>query len=463
MASTYTELKKGATGNNVSALQTALNNAGYNVTASGSFDDATEAALKRYQTDNVLTADGIAGEQTLGRLYGTQAETQANGYTPSSAVTQAQKYLESVQANKPGAYQSGYQSQMDELLKQITTRGPFSYDVGSDPLYNIYKDRYIMNGQRAMQNAMSQAAALTGGYGNSYAQSVGQQQFNQYMEGLNDIVPDLEQRAYQRYQDGYDRLAQNYQMLAGADDRDYGRYQDDYNRYLNERDNAQNSYFNYYDRDYQRYADDRAQGNTDRSHAYQTAMSILQTGQMPTMELLAQAGLSQEDAAMLMQYYTPKSSGSGGRASGGENGSSAGAGGTTNRYYSTQNQMMRNNLGNGADILTAAQWAGSAPVTLPNGQTTTPVNPLAQTLIQNSKQNGFAGNTLDYLNKNYTQYAEDAIMNAYRSGQITGNQAAGLAQKLENELKIVGNVQKPSVMPKPKAETKKSKSAGGYR
>ncbi len=458
MASTYTELKKGATGNNVSALQTALNNAGYNVTASGSFDDATEAALKRYQTDNALTADGIAGNQTLGKLYGTQGTAQTNGYTPSSAVTQAQKYLESVQANKPGAYQSGYQSQMDELLKQITTRGPFSYDVGSDPLYNIYKDRYIMNGQRAMQNAMSQAAALTGGYGNSYAQSVGQQQFNQYMEGLNDIVPDLEQRAYQRYQDGYDRLAQNYALLAGADDRDYGRYQDDYNRYLNERDNAQNSYFNYYDRDYQRYADDRAQGNTDRSHAYQTAMSILQTGQMPTAELLAQAGLSQEDAAMLMQYYTPKSSGSGGgRASGGENGSGAGSSGTTNRYYSTQNQMMRNNLGNGADILTAAQWAGSAPVTLPNGQTSTPVNPLAQTLIQNSKQNGFAGNTLDYLENNYADYAENAIMNAYRSGRINGREAASLAQKLENEMKI-----KP-VMPKPREEVKKSKSTGGYR
>ena len=84
----------------------------------------------------------------------------------TSIITQAQKYLESVQANKPGAYQSKYTDQMDDLLNKITMRGPFSYDPTNDPLYNIYKDRYIMNGQRAMQDTMGQAAALTGGYGN---------------------------------------------------------------------------------------------------------------------------------------------------------------------------------------------------------------------------------------------------------------------------------------------------------
>lgn len=320
MASTYTELRKGATGNNVSAMQTALNNAGFSVNASGSFDDATEAALKQYQQQNGLTVDGIAGDQTLSKLYGTGTATDTTGYTPSAAVTQAQKYLESVQANKPGSYQSKYTDQMDDLLNQITARGPFAYDPTNDPLYNIYKDRYIMNGQRAMQDTMGQAAALTGGYGNSYAQIAGQQQYNQYMEGLNDIVPDLEQRAYQRYADEGDRLINNYNLLGTADDRDYSRSMDDYNKWLTEDQRAQQAYLDYYDRDYQQFTGDREQSNTDREYAYQTAMTILQTGQMPSAELLRLAGLSAEDAALLQQYYTPKASGGSG---------SSGNGGTT--------------------------------------------------------------------------------------------------------------------------------------
>lgn len=316
MASTYTELRKGATGNNVSAMQTALANAGYSVNASGSFDDATEAALRNYQQANGLTVDGIAGDQTLSKLYGTGNQTDTTGYTPSAAVTQAQKYLESVQANKPGSYQSKYTDQMDNLLNQITTRGPFSYDPTNDPLYNIYKDRYQVEGRRAMQDTMGQAAALTGGYGNSYAQIAGQQQYNQYIERMNDLVPELQQQAYQRYNDEGDRLAQNYALLGDAEDRDYGRYNDDYNRWLTGERNAQSDYLNLYDRDYQAYTGDREQANNDREYAYNTAMQILQTGQMPSLDLLRAAGLSDADAQLLMQYYlaqmTPTGSGRGG-------------------------------------------------------------------------------------------------------------------------------------------------------
>lgn len=316
MASTYTELRKGATGNNVSAMQTALANAGYSVNASGSFDDATEAALRNYQQANGLTVDGIAGDQTLSKLYGTGNQTDTTGYTPSAAVTQAQKYLESVQANKLGSYQSKYTDQMDDLLNQITTRGPFSYDPTNDPLYNIYKDRYQVEGRRAMQDTMGQAAALTGGYGNSYAQIAGQQQYNQYIERMNDLVPELQQQAYKRYNDEGDRLAQNYALLGDAEDRDYGRYNDDYNRWLTGERNAQSDYLNLYDRDYQAYTGDREQANNDREYAYNTAMQILQTGQMPSLDLLRAAGLSDADAQLLMQYYlaqmTPTGSGRGG-------------------------------------------------------------------------------------------------------------------------------------------------------
>ncbi|MBQ9342811.1 MAG: peptidoglycan-binding protein [Clostridia bacterium] len=454
MASTYTELRKGATGNNVSAMQTALNNAGFSVNASGSFDDATEAALKQYQQQNGLTVDGIAGDQTLSKLYGTGTATDTTGYTPSAAVTQAQKYLESVQANKPGSYQSKYTDQMDDLLNQITARGPFSYDPTNDPLYNIYKDRYIMNGQRAMQDTMGQAAALTGGYGNSYAQIAGQQQYNQYMEGLNDIVPELEQRAYQRYADEGDRLINNYNLLGTADDRDYSRNMDDYNKWLTEDQRAQQAYLDYYDRDYQQFTGDREQGNIDREYANSLAMQIIQTGQMPSAELLRAAGLSPEDAALLMEYYKPKGSGSGG--SGGQNKNKDNTAATP--YNSAVGTMIRNNLktlsgGKAMDLLTPRQWSGVDPVAVPasinNGKTTSMVvNPLAQSMIDTAKTKpGAAANALNYSMNNYTDYAVDAIAKAYNSGQVTGAQAVQLLNQVKNNVV-------PQTVPKTTTTTK---------
>ena len=44
-----------------------------------------------------------------------------------------------------------------------------------------------------------QAAALTGGYGNSYAQTAGQQTYNQYLLGLTQLVPQYQQMALEQY------------------------------------------------------------------------------------------------------------------------------------------------------------------------------------------------------------------------------------------------------------------------
>lgn len=63
-------LKKGNEGDEVKRMQEALNKKGYRVDASGVFDEDTENALRKYQEDNNLYADGIAGQKTLRSLYG---------------------------------------------------------------------------------------------------------------------------------------------------------------------------------------------------------------------------------------------------------------------------------------------------------------------------------------------------------------------------------------------------------
>ena len=67
-------LKKGMTGESVKAMQQVLISLGYlSGAADGSFGSNTYDALVMFQAVNGLSADGIAGQQTLGVLYGGSA------------------------------------------------------------------------------------------------------------------------------------------------------------------------------------------------------------------------------------------------------------------------------------------------------------------------------------------------------------------------------------------------------
>ena len=125
----------------------------------------------------------------------------------------------------PG-YQSKYTEQLEGLYDQIANRQPFSYDVNSDAMYQALKDQYITGGQMAMMDTMGQAATLTGGYGNSYAQGVGQQAYQGYLQGLNEQLPDLYDMALENYLTQGDQLTQQYSMLQNLEAQDYSRYQD---------------------------------------------------------------------------------------------------------------------------------------------------------------------------------------------------------------------------------------------
>ena len=153
------------------------------------------------------------------------AETtfQKKEYVESDAVRQAKQSLEAQAASKPGAYASKYQSGIDDTINKIMNREKFSYDLNGDALYQQYKDQYSQQGKMAMMDTMGQAAAMTGGYGSSYGQSVGQQAYQGYLQQLNDVVPELYQMAYQRYQDKGNDLLQQYSLLAGEEADVYAR------------------------------------------------------------------------------------------------------------------------------------------------------------------------------------------------------------------------------------------------
>ena len=118
--------------------------------------------------------------------------------------------------------------QKNAALNAYLNREDFKYDFNADALYHHYKDKYTRQGKMAMQDTMGQAAALTGGYGSSYAQSVGQQAYDAQLQNLNDVIPELYQMAYSRYQDQGNNLLQQYSLLAGEEADAYSRvYQEE--------------------------------------------------------------------------------------------------------------------------------------------------------------------------------------------------------------------------------------------
>lgn len=257
MASTYTMVAYGSQGSAVKQLQNELNKRGYTLDEDGIFGKKTRAAVRDYQKKNGLTmVDGIAGDETWGSLLSapTAAEQEAQaaaaaeaarpraevtaatakrlqelekGYTPSDEVTAAQAYRDSVAALEPGAYQSRFEERLQALYDRIAGREAFDYEPEEDEAYQRYARLYAARGAAAMEDTLGKAAALTGGYGSSYAQSAGQQAYNGYLQELAALVPELRQAALAEYQQEGKALQEQYSLLHAQEKADYDRWQDE--------------------------------------------------------------------------------------------------------------------------------------------------------------------------------------------------------------------------------------------
>ena len=194
----------------------------------------------------------------------------AANYNESEKVKRLAEDMALHEAKNPGEWSGGtYGKGMDEALQKVLNRDKFQYDINGDALYQQYKDRYIQQGKQAMMDTVGQAAALTGGYGNSYAQKAGQQAYQGYLQGLNDKVPELYQMALERYnQEGTD-LLNKYGLMSDQYAKEYSRYRDSVGDWRAQRDYLATLYNNERSFDYTGYrdrvADEQWQKNFDEA------------------------------------------------------------------------------------------------------------------------------------------------------------------------------------------------------
>lgn len=173
-------------------------------------------------------------------------------------------------------------AELERLYAAITGRPAFSYDPASDPVYNSYAQSYQRRGRLAMRDTMGQAAALTGGYGSSYAQSVGQQQYDSYLQSLGEALPELYGMAWQRYNAEGDALKTAWEL---ASERSEVRRESE--REAAEREAAA-----------QKSAETARRGNYDRLYKL-----IYNSGYNPNETELSDSGMTGEQATALLAEY----------------------------------------------------------------------------------------------------------------------------------------------------------------
>lgn len=245
------------------------------------YDSGTDYMKKIYQAFG-------KGDYTAASQYERQRNAKIDGEGLPNAKTNY-------------TYTPKYDTQINELFNKLLNRESFSYDAETDPLYKLYREQYINQGRLAMQDTMGQAAALTGGYGSSYSQAVGQQQYDAYLQKLNDVVPELYQLAYSRYQDEGDELKDQYNMYMAKDAQDYDRAQINY-----------------------------AQLQSQMNAAADQVKAILEVGGSPSADLVLRSGLSDEYVQTLKNYYAQLAAQTAARSGG----SSGGGGGSSRTYPS---------------------------------------------------------------------------------------------------------------------------------
>lgn len=242
-------------------------------------------------------------DKTVPNVFG---DTSDPGLT--AQYQNAMSALEAMKGKAP-VYGSQYDAQIKKLYEQIMGRGPFKYDQKTDPLYQQYVQDYTTQGKMAMRDTMGQAAALTGGYGSSYGQAVGQQQYDQYLQRMADILPQTYGMALDAYNAEGNRLNQNLETTTNLERSDYDKYLDTLNQYNIDVNRAQNDVDTWYDRmvaqeklNYSRQLDQYDM----QKDQYNRLMQLISMGYTPSKEEYNAAGLSEAQGEALRGAYMPE-------------------------------------------------------------------------------------------------------------------------------------------------------------
>ena len=185
----------------------------------------------------------------------------------SSAYSAAYKdYLNTL--NNPTEYGYGkYSSDVEALFDEVMNQKKFSYDPKDDKLFQLYKQQYTNQGNRAMRNQLGAAAALSGGYNSSVAQTSSQNAYQNYLNALSEKAAETYQNALNMYKYNQQNTLDKYNAardMNNASNEAYWKQADAKAQKMNSAYNAYNDDRNY---QYNNFSSDRSFYQTQAKNA----------------------------------------------------------------------------------------------------------------------------------------------------------------------------------------------------
>jgi hypothetical protein len=159
---------------------------------------------------------------------------------------------------RPNPYEDAWRERLQGQYDAISSAQPYNFDPATDPLYQQYREQYTAGAQQAMAQGNALASGMTGGYGSTSIGAVGQQTNLNYMDRMNDALPQIEQNAYARYQGNQANDMSLYGITRDNASMDYQKYRDSMSDYQNNRATNYGEYSDSRNFDYGSFKDDRA-------------------------------------------------------------------------------------------------------------------------------------------------------------------------------------------------------------
>lgn len=207
---------------------------------------AAEAARKAAERGETSWDDAHNYVENIRKRYGYSGGQDGSGYTALPGELAKPVY----RSDDDDAYRS-------MLLKSLDT----SYDKWAQgDEYNALRERWAKNGKRAMTDTLGELSTRTGGLASSYAGSAAQQEYDRYMEGLEDA-------ARKRYDADRAEQLEKVNMLRDLADNGYARYRDEMGQFNTDRSFA-----------YQRDLDDEARKRAEQQDEQNAALLAAQYG-----------------------------------------------------------------------------------------------------------------------------------------------------------------------------------------
>ena len=249
-----------------------------NQIARNAVNSSVTDVLKNFTSKVATAMAGATGTGTKKSSGGTAKVKATNPYEGEMKSAQevlnrtATPYVDSygatikqMEAEGPGEYNSKYSQNIDTLLTDLQNREAFNYSMSEDPLYRQLVAQHMTAGKQAMQDTMGQAAALTSGYGNSYAATAGNQAYQQHINDLNDDAMELYSMNRSYYDQEGENMRNNLSALQTAESMERSNFESDRSDYYNRLNALKDSQKT----EYNRYLDQEDMLDEDQERAWE--------------------------------------------------------------------------------------------------------------------------------------------------------------------------------------------------